>query len=167
MNGTRRRSARGGFSLIEAAVATVLIGLGVVALMTTVQSNIQTVDNSAIIAQAVLLCGEVREWTLRLPFRDPQTPDNSPGSDEGDPQVTVDDLDDLMGVTFSPPRDAHGLAIANMTDWSQTITLTWREMTDLENTLTAGSSNIVHVKVDISYGGSQIFSTGYVMTEER
>lgn len=167
MDGTRRRSARGGFSLIEAAVATVLIGLGVVALMTTVQSNIQTVDNSATIAQAVLLCGEIREWTMRLPFTDPQTPDNSPGSDEGDPQVALDDLDDLMGVTFSPPRDAHGLAIADMTGWSQAITLTWRDPVDLESILTAGSSNIVHVKVDISYQNSQIFSTGYFMTKER
>ncbi len=49
---------------------------------------------------------------------------NPPGPDQSDPQTFVDDLDDLMDVTYSPPRDAHGLPIADMTSWSQTITLT-------------------------------------------
>lgn len=158
---------RGGFSLVEVAVATAIIGIGVVALMTAIGSGTRTNEAGRQITQAVFLAQEIREWTRRLPFKDPETPKNPPGPDESDPQVFVDDLDDLMGITYSPARDAHGLPIADMTSWSQTITLTWRNAADLTSVVSNDASDIVHVQVDISYQGKQVLSTGWLVTRKE
>ena len=166
MKGTRRIGRRKGFSLIEAAVATAVIGIGVAALLTAIRAGTQTNEAGRQLTQAVFLAQEIREWTRRLPFKDPQTPENPPGPDGSSPQVFVDDLDDLMGVTYSPPRDAHGSAITDMTAWSQTITLTWRSPTDLTSAVSDGTSDIVHVQVDISYQGQPVLSTGWLVTSK-
>lgn len=166
MKRTTSKACRGGFTLIEAAVATAVIGIGVVALLTAVQAATRTNQAGRSLTQAVFLAQEIREWTLRLPFKDPETPANPPGSDEGNPQTFVDDLDDLAGVTYSPPRDTHGSAIADMTAWSQTITLTWRDPTDLTSVVSNGTSDIVHVQVDIRYLDCPVLSTGWLATNK-
>lgn len=166
MRRTTRIGRREGFSLIEAAVATAIIGIGVVALMAAIRAGTQTNEAGRQITQAVFLAQEIREWTRRLPFKDPQTPDDPPGPDQSDPQVFVDDLDDLMAVTYSPPRDAHGSPITDMTPWSQTITLTWRSPTDLTSVVTSGASDIVHVQVEIYYQAQEILSTGWLVTRK-
>ncbi len=158
---------RGGFSLVEVAVATAVIGIGVVALLTAIGSGTRINEAGRQITKAVFLAQEIREWTRRLPFKDPQTPQNPPGHDGSSPQVFVDDLNDLMGVTYSPPRDAHGLAIADMTSWSQTITMTWRNTTALTSAVSDGASDIVHVQVDISYQGQRVLSTGWLVTNKE
>ena len=166
MKRTTSKACRSGFTLIEAAVATAVIGIGVAALLTAVQAATRTNQAGRNLTQAVFLAQEIREWTLRLPFKDPQTPDNPPGPDESDPQVFVDDLDDLAGVTYSPPRDTHGTAIADMTAWSQIITLTWRDPTDLTSVVSDGASDIVHVQVDIHCFSQPVLSTGWLATNK-
>ncbi len=166
MRRTRRIGRREGFSLIEAAVATAVIGIGVTALLTAIRAGTQTNEAGRQLTQAVFLAQETREWTRRLLFKDPQNPENPPGPDQSNPQVFVDDLDDLMGVTYSPPRDAHGSAIADMTSWSQTITLTWRSAADLTSVVSDGTSNIVHVQVDIFYQEQPVLSTGWLVTSK-
>jgi len=159
------RAGRDGFTLIEVAVATAIIGLALAALLGAVASGTRTNNAGKKLTQAVFLAQEIREWTIRLPFSDPDPgdADNPPGPDGSDPQVFVDDLDDLMDVTYSPPRDGVGSPIADMTPWSETITLTWRDAANLTSTVSAGSSNVIHVQVDISCQGQPILTTGWLV----
>jgi len=160
----RRSPARSAFTLIEALVATVLVGLGISALMITTQSGTQVCAHTRDLTEAIYLASEVRERTLKLPFKDPITPDNPPGPDEGeDPQVEVDDLDDLMNVTYSPPKDAMGRTIEGMADWSQTIMLTWRDKDNLASTVDPGDSEMVYVQVGIYHKGKKVLSTGWLI----
>lgn len=164
-----RRATRGrgqeGFTLTEVAVATAIIGVGVAALMVSLGAATRANSAGRQIAQAVFLIQEIREWTLKLPFTDPDPGDagNPPGPDGLDPQVWVDDLDDLMDVTYNPPRDGCGAAIAGMPGWSQTITLTWRNPDDLTAVVATGTSDIIHVKVDVTYQGKPIRSGGWLV----
>lgn len=169
MNRKTFRSARAGFTLIEVAVATVIVGTGIMALMVAAGSATRINDSGKKLTQSVFLAQELREWTLRLPFSDPDPADqgNPPGSDGSDPQVFVDDLDDLMDVTYSPPRDGQGSAIADMTDWSQTITLTWRDPSDLATVVSAGSSDFIHVQVSLSCKGRQVVTTGWLVARRE
>ena len=80
------------------------------------------------------------------------------------PQVYVDDLDDLLDVAYSPPRDGQGIAIADMTAWTQQITLTWRSPTDLSSVVTVGSTDVIHVDIDISFQGRPVLNTGWLVT---
>jgi hypothetical protein len=116
--------------------------------------------------QAVFLAQEIREWTLTLPFVDPNHPTNPPGPDPGEnPQTFVNDLDDLMGVIFNPPRDGSGGAITNLPAWSQSIAITWRDPDHLTQTVTAGSSNVVHVEVTVSNQGTPVLTTGWLVAK--
>ncbi|MDY7010550.1 MAG: hypothetical protein SVV80_07330 [Planctomycetota bacterium] len=99
-----------------------------------------------------------------MPFDDPEEPGEVPGSEEGDPQLAVDDLDDLVGVTFSPPRDAYGTVIADMSGWSETILLTWRDLSNVATLVAAGSSDVVRVQVNISYRNRKVFTTSWLVT---
>ena len=153
--------------MVEVAIATALIGIAMVALLTALQSGTRTNEAGRNLTQAVFLAQEIREWTLRLPFEDPEKPGLTPGSEEGDPQIAVDDLDDLMGVTFSPPRDAYGAVIADMSGWSETITLTWRDLSNVATVVADGSSDVVLVQVNLSYQSRVVFTTSWLVTRRN
>ena len=158
----------GGFSLIEALVTTIIIGIGVGALMTSVGSGTRNNAAGRDLTQASLLAQEMREWTVKLPFsdQDPGDVDNPPGPDGTDPQTFVDDLDDLLNVTYSPPRDGQGLSITDMAGWSQTIALTWRDPANLQTTVAAGSSDVIHVDLEIKQNGQSVLTTGWLVAKK-
>ncbi|RPI64127.1 MAG: type II secretion system protein [Planctomycetaceae bacterium] len=161
----RRLRGCEGFTLIEVAIATVIIGLGVTALLTSIGAGTRANKGGQKLTQATFLAQEIREWTLRLPFKDTDAADasNPPGSDGYDPQTYVDDLDDLMNVTYNPPRDGRGQAITDMPGWSQTITMTWRNPANLASVVTAGTSKVVYVQVCVAYNAQPVLTTGWLV----
>jgi len=167
MRRTTYRSGRGGFSLIEVAVATAVVGIALTALLVAVGSNTRVGDAGTKLTQGVCLVEEIREWTMALPFRDPDPGDanNPPGPDGTNPQTWVDDLDDLMDVTYSPPRDGQGVAIFDLTGWSQTISLSWRDPNDPAATVSPGTSDVVYVQVDVAYQNKPVTATGWLVTQ--
>jgi len=169
-NALRPRSRRGGFTLLEIAVATIIIGVGLTALMATMRAGTSANSSSNKLTTSLFLAQNIHEWTRRLPFRDPDPEDagNPPGPDGGtSPQDFVDDVDDLMDVTFCPPRDGTGAKILSLPDWSQTITMTWREPDDLllktpaAPTPAPGSTDTILVTVDIKYRGTPVYTMRY------
>lgn len=164
----RDRSGRG-FTLIEMAIATALVGMGVTALVVAARSGTQVNAAGRELTLAAYLVQEVREWTLKLPFSDQDSGDayNPPGPDGSDPQDFVDDLDDLMGVSYSPPRDGDGYAIYNMEGWSQQIALEWRDPDSLTTTVSAGASDVIHVSVTISQNGRPLLTAGWLVTRRE
>ena len=113
---SKRRSAgssRQGFTLIESAMATVIIGVGVLAMVDAQTSFITANSWSSHAASGTYLANEIREMTRNLPKHDPVVglfiEDDGGGGilhgwgpDAG--EVTVDDFDDIDdfdGLTFS------------------------------------------------------------------
>ncbi|MCD6304042.1 MAG: type II secretion system protein [Planctomycetes bacterium] len=168
MTNRTTRSDRGGFTLIEVAVATVIVGIALAALLVATASNTRVNDAGSKMAQAIAFAQEIREWTLQLPFSDPDPGDagNPPGPDGANPQVFVDDLDDLMEVTYSPPRDGQGGVIYGYNDWSETINLSWRDPNDPCNEVSPGASDLVCVRVDISHQGKSVYSTAWLVARK-
>ena len=108
-----RRSA-GGFTLIEAAMAVVIIGVGVLAMVDAQGAFIRANLWSSHAATATFLANEVREYTRLLPKHDPVVSitisGGSPGPgtlygwgpNAGEFDVSdFDDIDDFDGITFS------------------------------------------------------------------
>jgi prepilin-type N-terminal cleavage/methylation domain-containing protein len=124
--GSRNRSSRKGFTLLETLMALVIIGVGVLAFVDAQASFSRTNAWSSQAATGMLLANEIREMTRRLPRHDPVTgltlvgtgPSASVvgwGRESG--EVTVDDIDDLddldgmsfgLGGTLPGPVDAFG-----------------------------------------------------------
>ena len=169
MKRTVCRVARGGFTLIEAAVATVVVGIGVTVLLISVNANTRANSAGKHLTEAVFLAQEIREWTLRLPFSDTDEGDmhNPPGPDGMDPQDFVDDLDDLLDVTYSPPRDGQGYPLADMVNWSEAIQLTWRDPDNLIQEVPPGASDVIHVEVELSNRSGPVLTTGWLVTRRE
>lgn len=112
--GRTRRGEPRGFTLIETSMATVIIGVGVIAMVDAQSSFIVSNQWSSHAASATFLANEIREYTRGLPKHDPVTgislQDDASGdtivmgwgADAGEVEVgDFDDLDDFNGMTFS------------------------------------------------------------------
>jgi len=119
MRGVRRR--RRGFTLIEAAWVTVLVGLGAVAMMELLAAG--TVSNAAgnQMTTAVNLSNNIHEIVLALPFADPQQPTTWATKEAS--IAVYDNILDLDGCTFNPPLDVRRQAIPDLAGWSQKVTI--------------------------------------------
>jgi prepilin-type N-terminal cleavage/methylation domain-containing protein len=117
----RARTIRRGFTLIEAALAIVIVGVGAVAMMqlhlVCTSQNIQASQVTA----AGLLAGHVREMTATLPFNDPAVGQSSFGAEPGESIDTFDDIDDFDDAVFSPPLDARRQPLTDMSDFVQRV----------------------------------------------
>ncbi len=110
---SHRVRSRGGFTLIETALATVIIGVGVTALVESQQSFIKSNSWSTHSATATYLANEIRELTRRMPRHDPVTGLYSQsangvatlrgwGPDSGETGIEdFNDVDDFDGLTIS------------------------------------------------------------------
>ncbi|MCC6322850.1 MAG: prepilin-type N-terminal cleavage/methylation domain-containing protein [Phycisphaerales bacterium] len=116
MRRTRRaapRARRSGFTLIETALATVIIGVGVLALVESQQAFIKSNGWSTHAATATYLANEIRELSRRMPRHDPVTGLFSQnvsgtatlrgwGPETGETTIgDFDDIDDFDGLTIS------------------------------------------------------------------
>mgnify|MGYP003626116235 FL=1 len=102
-----------GFTLIESAMATVIIGVGVLAMVDAQTSFITSNSWSSHAASGTYLANEIREMTRNLPKHDPviglfiEDDGNAGvlhgwGPDAGELGVNdFDDIDDFDGLTFS------------------------------------------------------------------
>ncbi len=123
----RRSHPQRGFTLIETALATVIVGVGVLAMVSAQAAFHQKNAWSTHASIATHLGSEIREMTWNLPRHDPVTGDAFWGP-EGDNEASFQDYDDLDdfdglggGLVFSPPINAQRQIIVNMDAWSQTV----------------------------------------------
>jgi Tfp pilus assembly protein PilV len=159
------RRSRGGFTLIEAALTTIIVGTGVLAIMSAQQAYLQKNDWSERSATGLLLANEVRELTLRLPAHDPISGDANLGAEANESApADFDDLDDFAGVivsqqgeglTFSPPINALAEPIADLPGWSQQINVESVLPSNISTTFVQplGSTPMMRVTVLARYQG--------------
>ena len=118
-----------GFTLIETALVTVIVGTAVLAIVSAQQAFHQQNNISQRMGTALLLANEIREMTLGLPQHDPISGTATWGPEGNELTLAnFDDLDDFdgdegTGMTFSPPVNALRLEIPNMEGWSQVVTV--------------------------------------------
>ncbi|MFO0827064.1 MAG: prepilin-type N-terminal cleavage/methylation domain-containing protein [Phycisphaerales bacterium] len=126
------RNSRRGFTLIETALATVIIGVGVLAMIAAQQAFHQKNMWSTNASIAMRLANEIREMTLNLPRFDPVVGSSHWGPEASETTLAdFDDLDDFdgedgNGTVFSEalgngPVNARREVIPNMVGWSQTV----------------------------------------------
>jgi len=167
---------RAGFTLVEALIAVLLMAVGTVPLIWGLRLHTELNYHGSNMTRATSLAQEIREWTLNLPFTDPDSGDsgNPPGADGTSPSTFVDDLDDLYvvgGLAYSPPvctpDPSNPTAVQPLTGlehWTQVITLTWRDPVNPNQVVAAGSSELIHVHVDILYAEKTYLSTGWLIS---
>lgn len=157
------RSGRRGFTLVETALATVIIGTGVLAMISAQQVLLEKNNWSTMANTATLLGNEIREMTLNLPRHDPVTGTAFWGPEED--EFTVEDFDDIDdfdgsggGLVFSAqlgngPVNSTRSVISDMDGWEQIVYVTSVDAFDILTPLEDATTDMIRVEVIIRYQG--------------
>lgn len=155
--GARRR----GFTLIETALATVIVGTGVLAIISAQQAFHRQNAWSTQTSVATQLGNEIREMTLNLPRHDPVTNDEFWGPEDNETWLgDFDDLDDFDGdgggLIFSSalgngPINARREIIPGMEGWAQVVTVNNIDPFDITSPQADGATDFIRVEVVVTY----------------
>jgi type II secretory pathway pseudopilin PulG len=162
-----RRRRRSGFTLLETALATIILGTGVLAVIQAQQYFYHQNAWSTQTSTATFLAAELRERLYRLPRHDPITGDDLWGPESGEyAPADYDDLDDFdgadsAGTTWeapwegqaSGPLDSRGRVIPDMAGWSQHVEVVNVDPMSIWTPMTDASTEMVLVTVTVSYQG--------------
>jgi type II secretory pathway pseudopilin PulG len=116
------RRARG-FTLIEAALTTVIVGVAFVAIMQLFAACTQQNRIGQNMTTAMLLAGHIQETMAGLSFNDPAYATTYFGPEPGQTPASYDDVDDFDGAAFSPPIDSRRQQIIGQTQYTQMVTV--------------------------------------------
>jgi len=158
---SRARSGRRGFTLIESALVTTIISVGVLAMLQLLATGTSNNQDSTDLTTATNLARNIRELTLGLSFSDPTTPSHW-GPESGEALAGFDDLDDLDGQSFSPPIDARRQSLANMSAWRQTIAVDTVDPDLLTAAVPKGSAPANRITVTIRHHERVVCTTSWV-----
>ena len=174
------RFRRRGFTIIEAALTTAIIGTGVLALVAAQQAYLQKNDWAQRTGTAMLLANELRELILTLPMQDPITGAYGTGPASGQTAVAqFNDVGDFAGVitsgtgsgvTFMDPTliqqqggtlpryqpgpiNALRQVIPNMSNWVQEVQVENVLSSNISATFAQplGSTDLMRVTVTVKY----------------
>jgi type II secretory pathway pseudopilin PulG len=141
------RFVRRGFTLIETAIATLLIGAGVVALLLATGTCTKVNRTGKELSQAMFLTQEIYEY------------------------YHVRDFDSLGSQTFSPPINGAGETLSELSGWSQTTFVVHTDpdhlaagvITDPNDPNYIVSSDAKYVSCQVSYNGEAIYEAEWII----
>jgi type II secretory pathway pseudopilin PulG len=164
----RRSRSRPGFTLIEAAITTVIVGVGCVSMLALMGAGTQANNDGAELTTAMNLAGNIREAMAGVAYTDPTTPTHW-GPEAGEAAVAAyDDLDDFDGYTASPPIDARRVSLgSSYATWSQSVAVQSVKPTDLKTamahlTLTPDLRPTCRCTVTISHNGKVVYAQSWI-----
>src|SRR5436305_894769 len=94
-------SARRGFTLIEAAIVTAIVGIGIVAMLELMAAGTMANTESTELTTAMALANNIHERSMGTQY--------------------VDLLTTFDNKTYSPPIDANNNSIAELSTWNQQV----------------------------------------------
>lgn len=115
------RRTRGGFTLLEATLAVVIVAFGFLATMELFASCTAENRRAAQMTTAQMLATSIQELTTGLAFKDPYYATAGIAVEAGETRATYNDVDDFDGFTACPPVDATRNPIAELSQYTQTV----------------------------------------------
>jgi len=157
-----RKSIRG-FTLIEVLIATILVGLAIVALVGANSSFTMANGVGTDMSTAEFLAEQIRELTAMLPVIDPQT---ETGFDAKEAAWAIyDDLDDFDGFNSSSlggPISAARTVLTEFSTFSQEVTVQNVNASDFETVVADNGSAFLRVAVVVRQNGRQVVSASWI-----
>lgn len=141
MKTTKHKKQSGGFTLIEALFAAMLIGLVVAAI--AVSSGAATMVNGVSIdmSTAEFLIEELREMSATMTF---------------------DALDNYTEVNINPPIDMNSNAMTEFSDFTQHVDIVHVSAINLQTVDTTGTSDFLRITVTINKNNSPVSSASWI-----
>lgn len=119
------RVRRRAFTLVEAAISTVIVGVMIVAALEVVGSSAEARRRSIELRRADDLLAMVHAEIAAAYFEEPSPAGYwGPEANESESPRTFDDIDDYDGLSASPPVDRAGAAIDAFAEWKYSVIVT-------------------------------------------
>ncbi|MGD1278399.1 MAG: hypothetical protein ABR964_14395 [Tepidisphaeraceae bacterium] len=152
----RRRS---GFTLLETALATIIVAVGIVSMVQLFATCTAQNRNGAHMTTAMLLANNIQEMMANLPFNDPTYSSEYFGPEPGEVWPNYNDVDDFDGLKFNPPIDSFKNPLPQLSQYTQKITVMPIYPTQLNSNTNEASPSIpkttytgaVRVRVHVYY----------------
>jgi hypothetical protein len=132
---TARHSRHRGFTLLEAALTTMIVGVGLVAMLQLLAAGTSANLEGNEMTTGVNLAKSVRELTLKMTFND---------------------VLGLDGRTYSPPVDSRGVAIAGFGDWTQNVDVQAVDRDRLTLDIVEPTPQVVRVTVSVTHNAQPV-----------
>jgi type II secretory pathway pseudopilin PulG len=120
------------FTLVEAAISTVMVAVMLVAALNTVGAARVTQHKAALAGRGRMFASALMQEILQQSYQEPgATYVFGREAGESDTERTAyDDVDDYHGMTEAPPVAKNGAALPNSANWSRTVTVQWVDPLD-------------------------------------
>src|SRR5688572_6612722 len=124
-----RFRARRGFTLIETGLASVIVGVALVATFRLFAACTQQNADSSRMTTAMMLAENVHEAMIGLLFNDPGTGAATFGPENGETLTSYDDVDDFNGelggpgLTINPPVDSWRNGVPSLGKFTQHVSV--------------------------------------------
>ena len=153
------RRSRRGFSLAEVVVATLIVGIMLVAAMKTVGASVRGRIAMANRERGFLLAQQLMSEILQADYAEPDESAvfGPEASETGGTRAAFDDVDDYHNWTASPPQEKDGTPIPDRADWQRTVTLEWVNANLLTEVI-GGDQGVKRITVTVSRNGQVMAS---------
>jgi type II secretory pathway pseudopilin PulG len=137
---------RGAFTLIEAAIVTAIVGIGIVGMLQLLAAGSMANAESTEVTTAVYLANNINEML------------------QG---VSYSTLKSTYGnVTYSPPVDATGTALSSFSNWQQIVTVQYVDHNLVTSVVPDSQVEpTCRVTVTIRHNGSDVFVGRWVVAQ--
>lgn len=143
---TSRRSIRRGFTLIEAMLTTIIVGVAFTAMLQLLASGTVNNISAAELTTGVSLARNIREYTLNTPYAN---------------------LPPLNNADYSPPHDSRGVAISSLTGWQQKITVQSVNPDNICQDIVDSTPAVVRVSVVVNHNNQKVCDLGWYVFDGR
>lgn len=134
------RRRRAGFTLLEAALATVIIGTSFLGVMNLIGVCTKLDGEGAEQSTAVNLARNIREMTVTMQYAN---------------QVA------LGGVKYNPPKDSRGTSLPQMAGWEQVIAVQPVNPVDMTTNVSSASPSAVRMTVTVNRNGTGVYTLSW------
>ncbi len=152
IRGPAGNRARAGFSLIEVAISSILVGSILVAALSTTGAVLRFRSSTSDQARATLLATDLLAEIQGRAYADPdQTPGF--GRESGETlRSQFDDVDDYDALTESSPKNLAGTALAGFTGWTRSVTVARAQRNSPMQTA-AGDEGLKRITIVVAKNG--------------
>jgi type II secretory pathway pseudopilin PulG len=126
-NSPSSHTLAGGFTLLEAAISTVVVAVMFVAALNTVGASKVTQHRAALAGRGRLFAESLMAEILQQSYQNPVEPHvfGLESGESGLNRSTYNDVDDYSGLTESPLVAKDGTTLPNSANWQRTVTVEW------------------------------------------
>jgi len=165
MKGQKQLRTARAFTLVEATVSIFILGVMVVAALSTVGATRLGEYKLAERCRALPLAQDLLAEVLQQSYEDPNgSAVFGTESGEGTASRTdFDDLDDYHNWSASPPQNQDGTDMSGLSGWQRSVQVSWADPTDLSQTV-GNDQAVKRIAVTVKHGGVPMASVSAFRT---